>query len=398
LNSAPTTPIVAGAQTTRPGAKKFTAGDETVLTMNDTQRTMRSIIQRIATGPELSKDISIEEARLGMNAILDGAVDPVQAGIFLIALRMKRETDDEQRGVLDAVRDATQHVVADVDEVVDIADPYDGYNRCLPASPFLAPVLAECGVPTVSHGVDAVGPKFGVTHRHVLQAAGVNVDLPPADAAARLADPNTGWTYIDQRAFAPKLHDLVPLRSTIVKRQVITTVEVMARPIHGRGKTHLVTGYVHKPYPRIYALLARHAGYESGLLVRGVEGGIVPSLRQNGICFNYQHMGEEQPFDINPTEIGIEQNVRAVPLPDDLPTTNRPGDDIAVAVDVPATAKAAANAGRAALEGQRGATYDSLVFTASLLLWHLGKSPSMSAAADRIRAALDSGAAAQRVR
>ncbi|MBK5937998.1 anthranilate phosphoribosyltransferase [Halochromatium roseum] len=366
--------------------------------MNETQRSMRSILQRIATGPELSKDISLDEARLGMNAILDSAVDPVQAGIFLIALRMKRETDDEQRGILDAVRDATDHVVAEVDEVVDLADPYDGYNRCLPSSPFLAPLLAECGVAAVSHGVDAVGPKFGVTHRHVLEAAGLPVDLSPAEAAARVSDPAVGWTYIDQRAFAPKLHDLVPLRSTIVKRQAITTVEVLARPIHGRSKTHLVTGYVHKPYPRIYALLARHAGFDSALLVRGVEGGIVPSLRQNGVCFNYQQFGEEQSFDINPAEIGIEQNVRAVPLPDDLPTASRPNDDIAVAVDVPATAKAAAQAGMAALEGQRGPTYDSLVFSGALVLWHLGREQTIAAGADRIRAALDSGAAARRLR
>ena len=175
--------------------------------MNEIQRSMRSIIQRIATGPELSKDISVEEARLGMQAILNAEVEPVQAGIFLIALRMKRETDDEARGVLDAVRDATHHVVADVDEVVDIADPYDGYNRCLPSSPFLPVVLAECGVPAVSHGLNAVGPKFGVTHRHVMQAAGIAVDLSPAEAAARLSDPNIGWTYVDQRAFVPKLHD-----------------------------------------------------------------------------------------------------------------------------------------------------------------------------------------------
>jgi anthranilate phosphoribosyltransferase len=365
--------------------------------MNELQRQMRSIIQRIATGPELSKDISMEEARVGMQAILDTEVDPVQAGIFLIALRMKRESDDEQRGVLDAVRDATNHVVADVDEVVDIADPYDGYNRCLPASPFVAPVLAECGVAAVSHGVDAVGPKFGVTHRHVLQAAGLPVDLTPAQAAARISDPACGWSYLDQRAFAPKLHDLVPLRATIVKRQVITTVEVMCRPIHGRRKTHLVTGYVHKPYPRIYAFLARHAGFESALLVRGVEGGIIPSLRQTGVCFNYQHMGEEQSFDIDPAGIGIEQSVRSAPLPDDLPTTNRPGDDIAVAVDVGATAKAAAQAGLAALEGQRGPTYDSLVFSGALILWHLGREQTHQAAADRIRAVLDSGAAARRL-
>jgi anthranilate phosphoribosyltransferase len=366
--------------------------------MNESQRTMRSIIQRVATGPELSKDISMEEARLGMQAILDGEVEPVQAGIFLIALRMKRETDDEVRGVLDAVRDATKQIVADVDDVVDIADPYDGYNRCLPSSPFLPAVLAECGVPAVSHGLDAVGPKFGVTHRHVLQAVGIAVDLAPADAAARLSDPDIGWTYIDQRAFVPKLHNLVPFRGAVVKRQVLTTVEVLARPIHGRHKTHLVTGYVHKPYPRIYALLARHAGFDSALLVRGVEGGVVPSLRQEGVCFNYHQMGEEQAFEIHPADIGIAQTVRAVPLPDDLPTIGRPGDDIAVAVDVQATAKAAAEAGMAALEGNRGATYDSLVFSGALVLWHLGRADSLQAGADRIRAALDSGAAAQRLR
>jgi anthranilate phosphoribosyltransferase len=172
----------------------------------------------------------------------------------------------------------------------------------------------------------------------------------------------------------------------------------MARPIHGRRHTHLVTGYVHKPYPRIYALLARHAGFDSALLVRGVEGGVIPSLRQTGTCFNYQGMGEEQPFEIDPTALGIEQPVRSVPLPDDLPKATRPGDDIAVAVDVQATAEAAARAGMAALEGNRGPTYDSLVFTASLLLWHLGREGSQSAAAARVREVLDSGRAAARVR
>lgn len=365
---------------------------------NDVRLTMRSIIQRIATGPELSKDISLEEARVGMNAILANQVDPVQAGIFMIALRMKRETDDELKGILDAVRGATRHLVAEVDELVDIADPYDGYNRCLPAAPFLPAVLAECGVPAVSHGLDAVGPKFGVTHRHVLAAAGVPVDLAPAEAAARLADPGLGWTYVDQKAFCPALNDLVDLRATIVKRQAVTTVEVMAKPIHGRRRTHLVTGYVHKPYPRIYAMLARHAGFDSALLVRGVEGGVIPSLRQQGVCFNYQHRGEEQSFDIDPTALGIEQSVRSVPLPDDLPQTSRPGDEIAVAVDVQATARAAAQAGLAALEGARGPTYDSLVFSGALVLWHLGRTDNLRVAADRIRSALDSGRAARRVR
>ena len=117
----------------------------------------------------------------------------MQAGIYFIALRMKRETQDENRGVLDAVVATTRRVTAQVDEVVDIGDPYDGYNRCLPAAPFLGPVLAECGVAAVAHGLDRVGPKYGVTARHVLAAAGLDVDLDPEAAARRLADPDIGW-------------------------------------------------------------------------------------------------------------------------------------------------------------------------------------------------------------
>ena len=128
---------------------------------SEAEAAMRSYLQRIATGPELSKDISREEARHGMVLILEGRANPVQAGLFLIALRMKRESDDETRGMLEAIREVTVRVEAKVDHVVDLADPYDGYNRTLPASPFLPMVLAACGVPAFSHGVQSVGPKFG---------------------------------------------------------------------------------------------------------------------------------------------------------------------------------------------------------------------------------------------
>ncbi|MBA1331727.1 anthranilate phosphoribosyltransferase, partial [Candidatus Endoriftia persephone str. Guaymas] len=162
--------------------------------------------------------------------------------IFLIALRMKRETNEENLGILDAILQTSQSVTAEVDEVISIADPYDGFNRNLLVAPFLPMLLAECGLPAISHGLDKVGPKYGVTHRHVLQAAGMSVDLTVEQAAERLADPAVGWAYLDQSSFCPELHDLIPLRQRIIKRQVLTTVEVIAKPISGQKKTHLVTG------------------------------------------------------------------------------------------------------------------------------------------------------------
>ncbi|HEX7971386.1 MAG TPA: anthranilate phosphoribosyltransferase, partial [Thiobacillus sp.] len=354
---------------------------------SDPKLLMRSIIQRIATGPDLSKDISRSEAHLGTKAIIDNMIDPIQVGIYFIALRMKRETMDENRGALDAVLETTRRVTAAVDEVVDIGDPYDGYTRCLPAAPFLGPLLAELGVHVVSHGLDRVGPKYGVTARHVLAAAGVPVDLAPGDAAARLADPALGWAYIDQSSSNPGLHNLTPLRAQMIKRQVLTTVEVLSKPIQGKKKTHFVTGYVHKPYPPVYADLAREADFDTACIVRGVEGGVIPSLRQTGKYFYYHDRGAEVEATVDPVALGIDQPVRAVPLPGAV-ATEAGEDEIVAAIDIRATAHAAAEAGILALKGDRGPTYDSLVLAGSIILHHVGRAASVAEAAAQIRAVL----------
>jgi anthranilate phosphoribosyltransferase len=364
---------------------------------NPSQALMHSIIQRIATGPELSKNISLEEASEGTAAILRGEIDDVQAAIFFIALRMKRETDDENKGVLDAILKRSDSRTAAVDELISLADPYDGINRNLPVAPFIPAVLAACGLPAVSHGLDAVGPKFGVTHRHVLQTADIDVDMSLDTAVARIENPDIGWAYVDQRTFCPGLHDLTGLRQRIVKRQALTTVEVLAKPIAARGKTHLVTGYVHKPYPAKYASLARFAGFEGCLLVCGTEGGVIPSLRQPGMLFRYQDTGMEEPVEINPQALGIEQPVRAVPLPDD-PAILREGDEIARISDVTRAAAIAAETGLRALSGEPGPAYDSLVYSCALILWHAGRHGSISEAAEQVRQVLDSGEARSRVR
>jgi anthranilate phosphoribosyltransferase len=357
---------------------------------------MRACIQKVATGPEYSKDLSFEEARSAMQHILDGEADPVQAGVFFIALRMKRETDDENRGVLQAIIDRVEREIADVDEVVDIADPYDGYTRGLPVSPFLAPAIAACGLPAFSHGLETVGPKYGATHRKVLRAAGVDVDLDTSAVAARLQDPEIGWGYVDQGRFCPTLHALVPLRQRIVKRPVVTTVEVLAGPIRGRSKTHFMTGYVHKPYPPIYANLARLAGFDSAVIVRGVEGGVIPSLKQPARVYFYREGIEEHYEDIDPGMLEIVQATRAVPVPDDVPQTPVAGDEIATKVDIDALSEAAAAAGQAALAGEAGPARDSLVYSGAILLSSLGRYAGMAEAGEAVRQALDSGEALAR--
>lgn len=363
----------------------------------DGKALMRSIIGRIATGPDLSKDISEAEARAGMAAVLNGEIDPVQMGIFLIALRMKRETDDENAGIMLALRDATSAAEVDVDELVDISEPYNGFNRCLPASPFLALVLGACGVPAFSHGLETVGPKNGITHKQILRDAGLPVDLTPEQAARRLEDPSIGWAYVDQSQFNPKACDMIDFRNMMIKRSVITTVEMFQGALRAR-KNHLMSGYVHKPYSRIYNDLARKAGYDSCLLIRGIEGGVIPSLRQPGKFFYYKDGSEDQNIDVHPNDLGIDHPFRAIPVPDEWVETGPNGDKVTGSIDNPGASKAAAEAGIAALKGEKGATYDSLVYSAAVCLWHLGRHESIDAATAAVRAVLDSGKAAEHLK
>ncbi|PHS69484.1 MAG: glycosyl transferase [Methylophaga sp.] len=329
-------------------------------------------IKKVATGPHLSKDLTLPEARLAMSEILSGQADPVQAAIFLIALRMKRETNEENLGLLQAIQAETVQTTATVEQLLLIADPYNGYNRHCPISSFLPAVLAASGLPAVSQGVKEMGPKFGITHSQVLAYAGFDTELSTQAATERVNHPDIGWAYIDQAQATPSLFALQELRTRIIKRPSLATLEKMTIPIKAQVKTHLQIGFVHKAYPPVLSWLAQQAGFASALIIRGIEGGVLPTLREASNCFR----------DLNacifePEKFDIEQSTRGV-----LPVT---GDIV--------TAQQTAELGLKALSGQSGAAFDSLVYGSALALWHCGLQSSQRQAADHVRQVIKSGQA-----
>jgi len=237
---------------------------------------MHKAIQSIAVGPDRGRDISQTDAEQIMGAILQGNIDPIQTAVFLIALRMKRESLVEFRGLFQGLQSEVEQVTAEVDSLTCLADPFDGYVRHIPMSPFLPAVLSACGMSVLMHGVETVGPKHGVTAHKVYKLAGLPT-LENAHSAAKSIQQH-GWGYLDQSQYLPSLYALLPLRDKIIKRTAITTLERLLMPVRGRDKTHMVLGYVHKAYPEIYAEVAEQAGYDTVLLVKGVEGGLTPGL------------------------------------------------------------------------------------------------------------------------
>jgi len=331
-------------------------------------------IKKVATGPHLSKDLTQDEAQQAMAEILSGQADPVQAAIFFIALRIKTETNEENLGILQALQACTEQVVTNVDQLLTINDPFNGFNRHCPISAFLPSVLAASGLATLSQGVKEMGPKFGITHSQVLAEAGINVDLTVQQAADRLSDTELAWAFIDQKQATPALFALENLRTRMIKRPSLATLEKLIMPVKALGKTHLQIGFVHKAYPRVLAWLANQAGFDSALIIRGIEGGILPTLREPSNCFQ-TFTGEAVEYNVDPVKFGLEQTTRGV-----LP-----------AEGTQVTAQQTVELGQAALSGQSGPAYDSLVLGGAMALWHCGLQESQQQAADHIRQVINSG-------
>ena len=130
--------------------------------------------------------------------------------------------------------------------------------------------------------------------------------------------------------------------------------------------------------------------------MRGVEGGVIPSLNQPSKLFCYQGEASDREVRLDPAEYDIQAAERAVPLPEHLPQ-QAADDEIKGSIDADALAHASAQAGLAALTGEPGPVRESLVYGAALSLVQLGRCPDAASAAATVRSVIDDGLAARRL-
>ncbi len=343
---------------------------------------VRAAIQDIAVGPDRGRDISLASAEQVMNGILLGEVDEVQAAVFLIALRMKRESMDEFAGLLAALKLHTKSSAASVSDLVCLAEPFDGYLRYQSMTPFIAPVLAACGLPALIHGVESVGPKHGVTAHQIFHAIGIDTFTTVDHAKMNIEQ--HGWAYLDQSVYNPRLNQLRELRNRIIKRSALTTLERLLCPIRASGHTSLALGYVHKAYPEIYSAMAKRVGFDSAVLFKGVEGGLAPALNKPIRRFICQ---AEESF-LAPAKEIIEiddlfkSNTAALPVGEDfLSLANHQRVEQILTT------------GLAVLQGEPGLARDSLCLAAGQLLFSRNKANSLSQAVEKVAQCLDNGSA-----
>ena len=228
----------------------------------------RQTIRLIGTGPRGSRDLSFDEARDAMAALLRGEVSDVQAGAFLVAMRLKGESPEEIAGIAQALRDVAEPLAARCGRpLVASAGAYDGVTAAPQLSIAAAAVAAACGAGIVMHCGATLGPKYGLTQADVLAALGGPGRPSPADSTRMLE--RSGLTLVYTPAAVPGWESLAGIRDQVGVRGPVHCAE---RLLAFFGARRFVVAFTHSSFAdRVLGALGR-LGTERAIAVRGIEG------------------------------------------------------------------------------------------------------------------------------
>ncbi|MBC7810129.1 MAG: anthranilate phosphoribosyltransferase, partial [Burkholderiales bacterium] len=143
--------------------------------------------------------LQASEAETVMNQIMTGGATEAQIGAYLMALRMKGETQGEITGSARAMR-ANAHTVPTRfnGELLDTCGTGGDKSGTFNISTTVAFVAAGAGIPVAKHGNRAASSQCGSAD--VLGELGVNLDLTPEQVGQCVDEVGIGFL------FAIKLH------------------------------------------------------------------------------------------------------------------------------------------------------------------------------------------------
>ena len=354
---------------------------------NPTEAVVLNALEKILR----AKHLSYVETREMCEAILSDDVNPAFKGAALIGQRMNRETHQEVRGYLDAFFGPEAVQPIDVASLTHFGQPYDGATRYFRPTLFVAAVRAALGEASLLHGVDAMPPKNGVTEEALLKVVGANTRLSLAQTASLITDESIGFGYISQREYCPAAYDLRELRVHIKKRPPWAATEKAQQFFSAREANYMVLGYYHIGYEKPLLQLAWERGVNAAIAVKGEEGTSHYALRlgkpstHDRMAINYSQgfqrvngLREDFAMDIDPAGYGFDY-VRS-PRPEIV------------------SAAAFAEAGVAALSGEKGHIYDRILLNTAMVDYLLGICPEPKDAIARAQSVMDNGRALKHLR
>lgn len=229
-------------------------------------------LKEIGRGKEGARSLDAARAHALMSAVLDGRVSDLELGAFVMAMRIKGETEDELRGFLRAVHERCLPLAPQRPTVV--LPSYNGSRKLPNLTALLALLLAQDDIQVLVHG-PAHDPAR-VTTAEIFQVLGLPVARDAEDIAHawRRREP----VFVTTEVLCPPLARLLAVRWTVGLRNSGHTVAKLLDPCQGEQSLRVVN-YTHPEYGQSLSSFLRASG-ANAMLLRGTEGEPVADPRR----------------------------------------------------------------------------------------------------------------------
>jgi len=230
-----------------------------------TETSFADLLRIIGKGPNMSRPLDQEEARIAARHIFSGTAHPMQTGAFLLLLRYRAEMAEEIAGLVEGAQEVFTDSIPDFTPDLDWPTYADRHKQ-QPWFILSALLLAENGTRVLMHGVDGADQGYA-PNGPVFDGLGIKPAASFSDACTHMMD--SGFAYLDIKSFCPVVEDLLDVRATLGVRTVINT---LARALNPMKAPAQVIGVAHPPYMPAHADVAKLLGQPKSVIMKGGGG------------------------------------------------------------------------------------------------------------------------------
>jgi anthranilate phosphoribosyltransferase len=198
--------------------------------------------------------------------LMQGELSPVQIAALTMGLRVKKETIGEIAAAARIMREfATPVTVADHTHLVDLCGTGGDAAHTFNISTAAMFVAAAGGARVAKHG--GRGVSSGSGSADVLEALGVNINLPPEKVATCLAETGIGFMFAPNHHAAMK--HAAPVRKELGVRTIFNILGPLTNPA---GAPNQLMGVFHPDLVGIQVRVLKELGAQHVLVVHGKDG------------------------------------------------------------------------------------------------------------------------------
>ena len=325
---------------------------------------IQSAISKLLGGTDLTR----EEARDVMDQVMRGDATPAQIAGFLVSLRAKGETVEEIAGCAEAMRSHALAVHPERADVIDTAGTGGDGAGTVNLSTAAALVAAAAGAGVAKHGNRAVSSACGSAD--VLEALGFHIELAPKEIARSIDE--LGFGFLFAQAHHPAMKHAGPVRRELATRTVFNILGPLTNPA---GASRQVIGVFAPDLVETVAQALSGLGTKRAMVVHGAGG--IDELSPAGTNLVYHVNGSIEREELDPRDLGLAR-CEPAELSGGTPQEN-------------------ARAIRDVFDGAFGPKRDAVLLNAAAALTVAEIAEDMEEGLAVSRAAIDSGAAADKL-